>query len=301
MVQDDGTARAAWSATWNVGLGSDNLGPKHFLSVLTPVRDEESYLVEFVNYYLLHGVDHFYFYDNDSNVPVADVLRPYRDKCSVMRAPGHAVQARAYAHFCKHYKHETRWVAVFDIDEFVLPHKHDSFRDFMLDYDQYDGIGINWVMFGDGHHKTPPDGAVIESYLYRQARQAPGIKSVVKTSSLVGFFDNPHVATLREGSRYVDAHLNPIRNEANENLTIDIIQLNHYFTKSAAEWNAKLHRRRADSGKPRAEHEEDRNWVFTANETFNEIRDTSIVDRYGARLRQALTARGETPAATPGR
>lgn len=288
MTQDDPTRRAAWSATWNLGVAPGNPGPRHFLSLVAPVRDEESYLIEFVNYYLLHGVDHFYFYDNDSKVPVVDVLRPYRDRCSVMKAPGDAVQARAYAHFCKHYRHETRWVAVFDIDEFVLPHKHGSFREFVLDYDHCDGIGINWVMFGDGHHKTRPQGGVIESYLYRQARQDPGIKSVVKASKLIGFFDNPHVATLQEGSLYVDPHMNPIRSEANENPTIDIIQLNHYFTKSAAEWSAKLHRKRADSGRPRAEHTEDREWVFTANETYNEIRDTAIVDRYGERLREAL-------------
>jgi len=267
----------------------DATGEKYFLSVLTPVRDEEDYLIEFINYYLLQGVDHFYFYDNDSVVPVADILRDYRDVCSVMKAPGHAVQVRAYAHFCKHYKQETKWVAVFDIDEFVLPHKHGSFREFLLDYDQCDGIGINWVMFGDGHHKTRPEGSVIENYLYRQAKQHRNIKSVLKSKSLVGFFDNPHVATVREGSVYVDAHMNAITSADNDNYTTDIIQLNHYFTKSEAEWKKKIYRKRADSGTPRAEHPEDRDWVFTADETFNGVRETTIVDRYGARLAQALT------------
>ena len=79
-----------------------------------------------------------------------------------MRAPGDAVQSRRYAHFCKQFKHETKWVAVFDIDEFVLPHMHGSLRDFLLDSDHCDGIGINWVMFGDGHHKTRPAGSVVE-------------------------------------------------------------------------------------------------------------------------------------------
>ena len=265
--------------------------PRHFLSVLTPVRDEDPYLVEFINYSLLPGVDHFYFYDNDSKIPVADVVREYRDKCTVMRAPGDAVQARAYEHFCKHLKHETRWVAVFDIDEFVLPHKHASFREFVSDYDYCDGIGINWVMFGDGHHKTIPEGGVVANYLYRQAAQHPCIKSVVKSRKLVGF-DNPHLATLRDGSLYIDAHVNRIASAYNENFTTDVIQLNHYFTKSEAEWKRKLLRKRADTGKARAEHTEDHGWVFTANETYNELRETLIVDRYGERLAEALRARG---------
>jgi hypothetical protein len=262
--------------------------PQHFLSLLAPLKDEESYLIEFVNYYLIQGVDHFYFYDNDSAVPVGDVLVGYRDRCTILRAKGDAVQSRAYAHFCRHFKHETRWVAVFDVDEFVLPHRHGSLREFLADYDDCDGIGINWVMFGDGHHKTRPPGGVIENYLYREARQSACIKSVLKSEKLVGFFDNPHVATLADGSLYVDAHRNPITSAYNENHTIDVIQLNHYFTKSAAEWQRKLHRRRADSGESRAQHAEDHGWVFTANETLNEVRETSIVDRYGARLAEAL-------------
>ncbi len=265
---------------------------KHFLSLLAPLKDEESYLIEFVNYYLIHGVDHFYFYDNESNIPVVDVIGGYREECTVLRAPGDAVQSRAYAHFCKHFKHETEWVAIFDVDEFVLPHKHGSFREFLVDYDDCDGIGINWVLFGDGHHKTRPAGSVIENYLYREAKQSPFIKSVVKSEKLVGFFDNPHFATLLDGSLYVDAHMNRITSAYNENHTIDVIQLNHYFTKSDAEWKRKLHRKRADSGKSRAEHTEDHGWVFTVNETLNEILETSIVDRYGVRLAEALRLRG---------
>ena len=272
-------------------MGPDTPRQKYFLSLLAPLKDEESYLIEFVNYYLIHGVDHFYFYDNESAIPVVNVLSRYRDKCTVLRATGDAVQRRAYAHFCQHFRHETRWVAIFDVDEFVLPHKHGSFREFLLDYDHCDGIGINWVMFGDGHHKTRPAGGVIENYLYREAGQHPCIKSVVKGERLVGFFNNPHFATLIDGSLYVDAHMNPITGAFNDNHTIDIIQLNHYFTKSQAEWQKKLYRKRADSGKARAEHTEDHDWVFTVNETSNQIRETSIVERYGERLAETLRPR----------
>jgi hypothetical protein len=265
---------------------------KHFLSLLATLKDEESYLIEFINYYLIHGVDHFYFYDNDSNIPVVDAIGGYRDKCTVLQAPGDAVQFGAHAHFCKHFKHESRWVAVFDVDEFVLPREHGSFREFLLDYDHCDAIGINWVMFGDGHHKIRPVGGVIENYLYREARQHPCIKSVVKSEKLVGFFDNSHFAALLDGSVYVDAHMNRITSAYNENHTIDVIQLNHYFTKSEAEWKRKLHRKRVDTGKSRAEHEEDRGWVFTVNEDLNQIRETSIADCYGARLAEALRLRG---------
>jgi hypothetical protein len=83
-------------------------------------------------------------------------------------------------------------VAAFDIDEFVLPHKHATFRDFLLAYDRCDGIGINWVMFGDGHHKTRPAGGVIENYLYREHGSIPASSRSSRTDKLVGCLDNAH-------------------------------------------------------------------------------------------------------------
>jgi hypothetical protein len=52
---------------------------KYFLSPVAPLKDEESYLIEFVNDYLIQGVDHFYFYDNESRIPLVEVLRDYRE------------------------------------------------------------------------------------------------------------------------------------------------------------------------------------------------------------------------------
>ena len=74
----------------------------YFPSLVAPLKDEERYLIEFVNYYLIHGVDHFYFYDNGSTIPVREVLTEYRGHCTVMRAPGDAVQIRAYAASAPH-------------------------------------------------------------------------------------------------------------------------------------------------------------------------------------------------------
>ena len=218
------------------------------------------------------------------------MLRAYRDKCTVLTALGDAVQSRACMHFSRRFRHETKWAAFFDVDEFVLPRRHATFREFLLDYDHCDGIGINWVMFGDGDHKVPPAGNVIENYLYREAKQSAFIKSVVKGEKLVGFVDNPHFAKLVDGGRYVDAHMNPITSACNDHYTSDIIQLNHYFTKSELEWKRKLERKRADSGRPRVDHVEDHGWVFTANRTLNQVKETTIVDRYGAALAERLAS-----------
>ena len=77
-------------------------------------------------------------------------MRDYRDVCTIVPFPGVAVQYPCYAHFCANFKEETEWLAVFDLDEFVLPHRHEALCDFLAEHPHVDGFGINWVMFGDG-------------------------------------------------------------------------------------------------------------------------------------------------------
>lgn len=264
---------------------------KHFLSLVAPVKDEDAYLIEFVNYYLLQGVERFYFYNNDSETPLTETLRDYLDVCTIVPFPGSGVQYPCYAHFCATFKHETEWLAVFDIDEFILPHRHETLCRFLHDYADVDGIGINWVMFGDGHHATPPAGKVIESYLYREAEQHDCIKSVIRTDKLLAI-DHSHYARLEPGATYVDARFNPIGSAYNRHQTTDIIQLNHYFTKSAEEYHHKIYRRRrVDDGLRRVDHEEDLVWLLDRNEKYNVIRETLIVDKYGKALDEQINAR----------
>ena len=53
---------------------------KHFLSVCAIFKNEGRFLREWLNYYLLAGVDHFYLYNNFSDDDYAAVLKPYVDK-----------------------------------------------------------------------------------------------------------------------------------------------------------------------------------------------------------------------------
>lgn len=56
------------------------LPKKHYLSILSIFKNEAPFLKEFIEYYLLMGVDHFYLYNINSEDDYADILRPYIDK-----------------------------------------------------------------------------------------------------------------------------------------------------------------------------------------------------------------------------
>ena len=49
---------------------------KYFLSLCCIIKDER-YLEEFIIYYNLLGVEHFYIYDNESNYKISERLNHY--------------------------------------------------------------------------------------------------------------------------------------------------------------------------------------------------------------------------------
>lgn len=233
-----------------------------FLSMLAIVRNEEEYIREFIRFYRINGVEHFYFYDNDSDVPLAEVLKDLSDICTITRIPGEKQQVIAYNHFVKNFAKETEWVAVFDIDEFVLPRQHPTFRDFVADAGKKaDCISINWVVFGNGQHVSKPvGGLVIENYLYSEGKQHKNVKSVVRTSA-IRRFTHPHFPELKWFKKHVNSVGNPMSGAENAEETTHMIQLNHYFTKSLEEYTRKLASRRADTGEIRSGNLKDMEWM----------------------------------------
>lgn len=248
-----------------------------FLSLLAIVRNEQDYIKEFIQFYRVNGVEHFYFYDNDSETPLREVLHDFKDICTITRIAGEKQQVNAYNHFAKHFAKETEWVAVFDIDEFVLPRQHRTFRDFVIDAGrEVDCISINWVVFGNGPHtRKPAEGGVIQNYLYSEGRQHRNIKSVVRTKA-IRKFKHPHFPELKWFKKHVNALRNPMSGAENTEETVHVIQLNHYFTKSLEEYEVKLRSRRADNGEVRLSNAKDMEWMRGEPERCSVCYDDSL-------------------------
>jgi len=255
----------------------------NFLSLVIIVKDEDSYLDEFIEYYKLLGVDHFYFYDNDSEIPLTTSLRKHQDIVTTHKISGRAKQMEAYKHYISTYKKDSRWAGFIDLDEFIVPKNTYKLNDFLKDYDYADALGINWTLFGHNNHETKPAGLVVENYTKREQRQNIHIKSIVNPRKAL-HAANPHYIVMKENSFYVDAKHHPITSAFNENHSIDVIQMNHYFTKSAEEFIKKAERGRADTGEKRnvaIEFEQYKN-------IWNEYTDNTLVDKYLADLKKAM-------------
>ncbi|MCD7878371.1 MAG: glycosyltransferase family 92 protein [Candidatus Gastranaerophilales bacterium] len=143
-----------------------NSMPQVYLSIAAIMKNEGSYLKEWIEYHRLVGVERFYLYDNESSDNTKEILKPYIEEGIVIYryVEGSCMQFPAYLDAIYKYKNQTRWLAVIDLDEYIVPVEKDSVKEFLKDYEKYPAVGVNWVMFDSNGHVKKPETGVLESY-----------------------------------------------------------------------------------------------------------------------------------------
>jgi Glycosyltransferase family 92 len=226
------------------------------IAVCAIFKDEAPYLLEWLAFHKLIGVDLFFLYDNDSSDGGSDIIArsdfarnvkliPWSDR------PG---QLSAYNHFRVHYAPQFTWVAFIDIDEFIMPVVGSSIRDIVLRpvYDPFAAILMQWRVFGPSGHHNRPDGLVLENYTYRMPDQdstSRHIKSLVRPEKLESIDYTPHAAEC--SGPHCNTRGDPVLPYAIQPTEChDVMVVNHYFTKSRADWLAKVRRGKADARDP---------------------------------------------------
>jgi hypothetical protein len=220
---------------------------KYNLSLCCIIKNER-YLEEFINYYILLGVEHFYIYDNESSIPILERLNNfyYNKICTIINFPGKGLQLEAYKNCLDIYGEDTKWLIFCDGDEYILPKNHYKLIDFLNEYDDAHAIAINWIMYGTSFHEYKKDGFLIDKYRYCNKFQDKHIKTICKPKFTIKF-NNPHHVIVSDPLKYLDSHRNIIDGPWNTNFNTDIIQINHYFGRSIEENIEKHHRGNADS------------------------------------------------------
>jgi hypothetical protein len=121
---------------------------------------------------------------------------------------------------------------------------------------------MNWVLFGDnGHKELGEDTSVLRRFTKRQNKSNPHIKSISRVNTSI-LFTNPHSTN----QIWIDTNGKRGSGPYNIDGPIDVIQLNHYFTKTKPEFKNKISRGRADTIRQRSISDFDVH-------NFNEIED----------------------------
>jgi hypothetical protein len=260
----------------------------HYLSIGAIFRMENSWLDEWIHYHHALGVERFYLVCHDRDTHVADrILQPsirrglvelqyVRDMTGLDQSPTAWVQLEVYKRIIQHAAGQTRWLAMIDLDEFLLPRLCDDVRKFLEEYEEESAIAVNWQIFGtNGHIKRPP--TQVKHLLHRAKTNWDRncfIKSIVQPDQVIcDKIPNVHWFPVKTGNTVNEKH-EIVQSMWNEISTVKI-RLNHYLLRSWQDfWEVKCQRARSI----RAARCDEQYFVFHDR---NEVYDDEISKRFG--------------------
>lgn len=239
-----------WNA-WKLKrkLKYDYTQPKFYLAVCAIAKNEGPYFQEWIEWHLKQGVEKFYVYDNESTDCTREVLEPYIRSGIVdyVFFPGTKRQLAAYDDCFERHRTEARWIAVIDLDEFIVPILDRTIPGFLQRMENFSAVEINWLVYGSGGAKKKAPGGVMERF---RKHSLPGhklnthVKSIVdprRVCSMIGCHEAARIS-----GHSADSHGNPLKKGFRDRKPQqDVIRINHYAVKSYEEFLCKRARGRA--------------------------------------------------------
>lgn len=245
------------------------------ISIVAIFQNEAPYLREWIEYHRLIGVDHFWLYNDNSKDDWNSVLQPYIDEgvvefCdwSFGRKEGKSwfhIQTSAYKDGLKKALGKTRWVALIDADEFILPMQNRSLKECLeKHYKAASAIHITWRQFGTGGVYLK-EGQSQLFHLINCAEKSYPDNAVGKTmlrveDALIDTLNHVNFCPLKPGALYFDGDGNPIKMKGGEQEKPSLlryrfirdkkhhdkyVRINHYtFRDETYFQNVKLERKR---------------------------------------------------------
>ncbi len=216
------------------------------LAIAAMIRAERSQLEEWIHYHRLVGVEHFWLYDNSAPEVREQVLEPLVAAGLVelidwpLASRGALIerQLEAYGDALRRATGTARWLALIDLDEFLLPLEDDTVSG-CLDrcFSGASAVYVNWRNFGTGgvrfERKQPILDRLTAVSNRLHPRNAVG-KTIVRPESVrVGEYWSPHHAPLARGGSYLNGDGDPIPLSEMEPLLDGkvhdgLLRINHY-------------------------------------------------------------------------
>ncbi len=206
----------------------------HYFSIAAIVRDEGRYLQEWIEYHRMVGAEKFYIYDNQSTDGTYEILKPYIDSGIVEYhyVVGDGIQNAVNLYAVQRAASKTRWLAVIDLDEFIMPIRDGSVVDFLRQINPRTAqVFIRWCLYGASGHVTRPDGLVTQNYKYRKQDNSNEANKIIVNPRMVVDCNSAHAFAVIGPS--IDEAGHPVTpSPVIAGLTQNIIRINHYRCKS---------------------------------------------------------------------
>jgi predicted DNA-binding protein len=212
------------------------------LSILAMFKNESWIIREWIEHYIIEGVEHFYLIDNGSTDNYEEKIKDYMDKISLVkdstRLP-YGTQSFLYKKiFLNKIKEETKWLIICDIDEYI--YARNSYKSIIDVLERLpsniETIWLPWKIFGSNNHDQHPNG-IINNFTKRSNQPNNFLghgKSILKTKNLVNFGCCGHYVEIRNNTNIYTPNGDNyyIFNFTEENCSKFNLHLNHYMLLS---------------------------------------------------------------------
>ena len=230
------------------------------MSIYSIFKNEAKYIQEWIEYHRMVGVEHFYLCNNDSSDNYLEKLKYYIDNdiVTLFDFPGKGVQDEAANKGLELCKDETAWLAVMDLDEFIIPGEHvaitDNINAILNRYTEKTkvyggsvsriaGIQLSWLYYGTSFHIDPiEDGELIlENYLNRiDIKDNDNWCKMIYWVDNIDHIENAHYTTAK-GKIFINEDGDIIATYNRSYTThAKYMWVNHYTTRSYSEHVYKL-------------------------------------------------------------
>ncbi|MCB2127379.1 MAG: glycosyltransferase family 2 protein [Rhodobacteraceae bacterium] len=287
--------------------------PDPTVHLLTCIRNEGPFLLEFVAHHLTLGFDRIFIAANDCDDGSVRLLAALQSAAHIdfLRhsvASGKVPQAEGYARLRDRFDVDAAdWLMMLDVDEFVNVHMGDNSVKALLAAApaDVDVIALNAMTFGPGGVAQWHPGPVTHQFLHRlpeghKANGAlktlsrnPGHYGAIHNHSLTRYHGPKARLTVMRGDgslRGIDAGgplWRELRHVPRAEIRHALAQYNHYATKTPDAYRLRQLRGRGAGpmGEPNLRHDAS----YFADRASGLIRDTTIL-RYADRLAATMAA-----------
>ena len=235
---------------------------RHGIAIMACVKNEAPYIAEWVHFHRAVGIRHFYIYDDGSSdgtqallsellpaeaLTIIPWITRMADEASGTLLNGQTI---AFAHAILNFGGDYSRMAFIDVDEFLLPKQGDTVEQALEGASGFPNVSLPWHMFGTSGHKVKPKGPLLLNYTMRGADPLTREANVSNFKCIVDPCEVVEVSVHQFQTR---PHGDRTVNDAGQQFTRSgrkspafysnsFLQLNHYYSKSLAELEAKVAR-----------------------------------------------------------
>jgi hypothetical protein len=214
-----------------------------YLSILAVSKNEGPYLAEWIEFHFLIGVDRIYLVLNDNEDNSTEVVQPYVSMgfVALSYCNGPAQQVPIYNAYVPRLRNISCWVAIIDVDEFLVPTKGRSVPEILRPVESASGMLLYELVFGTNGKMKQEPGLVMERFpLHTQFTLQRNclMKAIVNPRKTTGCHIHYHFYA--KGELPVNAKGRPAKGLCQDGPAVfDPLRINHYWTKSVEEFRNK--------------------------------------------------------------